>query len=561
LAALSLVTLVTVLRAQPAEATPALQFPWPTGTLHRINAGNCTYDCAPKHLSTSTNRYALDFEFGIGETVTAVTDGQVVDGKNNWTTESTDDRGNFLEIDYGAGYRIRYLHLQLGTPWAPGIAVGVWVKQGQHIGYSGNTAFVAAHLHFDLKRYDALGSPSAHLPEPMSGQVGFGAYGAVPGVSSPSWVSRPVRWPTGNFYTANARADALHLCCDTFLKTWQSNGNGTFGIGSFSPQGGNYNMNLGTWLSGNYDLGSSRDLAHLCCSNYMHTWLGNGAGSFSVPIFTPSGGGYNVQNGSWQSGRFLSGLDSLFHICCSTYGHLWLSNGNGTWVVGAPYSPWPGYGMQLGSWLTGDFDGNGLTDLFHAWGATQVNVWLSTGSGTFNVIGFTPRGGGYSVQNGSYRVADINDDGRSDIVHLCCANYIETWLSNGNGTFNLPGAFQPWAGYGVQQGHWLTGEFTQPGGLGADLIHICCATWANIWKSNGNGTFSVVNAPNGWSPWANYGMLEGSWHVGDFTGDGRTDLLHALGGSSANIWKAKSNNSGTFDVNGFTPGAGYCMLC
>jgi hypothetical protein len=137
-------------------------------------------------------------------------------------------------------------------------------------------------------------------------------------------------------------------------------------------------------------------------------------------------------------------------------------------------------------------------------------------------------------------------------------NNINTWLATTPGHFNVFSTTMPWGGYGVQQGHWLVGEFTQPGGLGADLIHICCTNAANIWKSAGNGSFSVIN---GWSPWPNYGMVDGSWHAADFTGDGRTDVLHAWGAASSNIWQPRPDNTGTFNVNGSSPGRGYCMLC
>lgn len=182
---------------------------------------------------------------------------------------------------------------------------------------------------------------------------------------------------------------------------------------------------------------------------------------------------------------------------------------------------------------------------------------MATASGAFNIVPFTPRGGGYGVQQGSYHVADVSGDGRSDIVHLCCSNYVETWVSNGNGSFNLPGAWQPWQNYGVQYGQWLTGRFDFSTGS-QDLIHICCTNTVNVWRSNGNGTYSVIN---GWSPWPNYGMLDGSWHAADFTGDGRTDILHAVGPNHENTWKARINNSGMFDVTVYIPGGGYCMLC
>lgn len=156
-----------------ALAAPDLQLPWPGGVQHRIFGGN-TYGC-DTHSVPERNYYGIDFVFGSNDHVAAVTAGTVVDGENAWQV-GDDGRGNFLEIDHGGGYRSRYLHLSLSTPWAPGIGIGSAVSQGQLIGYAGGTGGVPVHLHFDMQFYDAQGS-HAHRAEPMSGYTGFGFYG------------------------------------------------------------------------------------------------------------------------------------------------------------------------------------------------------------------------------------------------------------------------------------------------------------------------------------------------------------------------------------------------
>jgi len=529
---------------------PAFQLPWPTNTTHRINFGN-TYGC-DTHDDASDDGlddyWAIDFEFARNEPVTAVADGTA-----NFVGDNLlDGYGTKVVLDHWNGNTTLYAHLVPNPP----VANGTRVNQGQVIGYADDTGHSGGdHLHF-VARYNGV----SYAPEPMSGQGGFGNYGACrPPYPNPSpyWISRPVRWPAGDFYTPYPRADVVHLCCDGYAHPWQSNGNGLFTLGYFNPRPG-YNMNAGSCQSGQFDNGAGRDLIHLCCSNYVETWLGNGNGTFALTQYPPPPGNYGVQAGSWQAGRFLGGAwDSLVHLCCPGYVHFWTSQENGNWTVGQPWSPWPGYGVQSGTWLTGDFDGDARTDLFHAWGGDSANIWYSQGNGTFDVRNFSPSPG-YAISAGQWRVADFNGDGRSDLAHLYGASGIAMWRSTGSRNspqFTVTPVPVPPGGYGVQQGQWLAGHFNVAGGW-EDLIHICCAGYVRIWLSNGDATFTVSNP---WAPWGGYGMLDGSWHRSDFTGDGRTDLLHAWGGSSANTWKA--NSSGTFDVTGYTPQAGYCMLC
>jgi hypothetical protein len=50
--------------------------------------------------------------------------------------------------------------------------------------------------------------------------------------------------------------------------------------------------------------------------------------------------------------------------------------------------------------------------------------------------------------------------------------------------------FRPWAGYAMPNGIWLTGDFDGDGRQ--DLVHAVQSTdYAHTWLSNGNGTFRV----------------------------------------------------------------------
>lgn len=72
--------------------------------------------------------------------------------------------GNLVKIRHAYGYETRYAHL---SRFGPGIRVGAKVKQGQVIGYVGDTGLVtAAHLHYELRRDGrAIDVRTAKLPD------------------------------------------------------------------------------------------------------------------------------------------------------------------------------------------------------------------------------------------------------------------------------------------------------------------------------------------------------------------------------------------------------------
>jgi hypothetical protein len=148
------------------------------------------------------------------------------------------------------------------------------------------------------------------------------------------------------------------------------------------------------------------------------------------------------------------------------------------------FRPWAGYAIPNGLWLPGDFNGDGRDDILHAVANSDyTHPWLSKGDGTFDVKTFRPWAG-YAIPNGLWLVGDFNGDGRDDILHAVAGtDYVHLWQSRGDGTFDI-GTFRPWAGYAIPNGLWLPGDFN--GDKRYDILHaVANSDYTHPWLSNG----------------------------------------------------------------------------
>ncbi len=214
--------------------------------------------------------------------------------------------------------------------------------------------------------------------------------------------------------------------------------------------------------------------------------------------------------------------------------------------------------------IPGDFNGDGRMDFLRQeknnWdnnALATAEVWLSNGNGTFTVT--TPNGADRLKGDETNLIpGDFNGDGRMDLLRQEKNNWdndalatAEVWLSNGNGTFS---SVEP------SGAEWLKGDETNliPGDFNGDgrmdFLRQEKNAWdddavntAQVWLSHGDGTFSVLN-PNeaDWLKGDETNLLPG-----DFNGDGLTDVLRQeknawdnVLDTTAQVWL--SQGDGTF---------------
>jgi hypothetical protein len=224
--------------------------------------------------------------------------------------------------------------------------------------------------------------------------------------------------------------------------------------------------------------------------------------------------------------------------------------------------------------LSGDFDGDGLTDVV----ATGPGWWLSVpiaisnGDGTFTTRNLVSPGGSsqnfniYSSQAGAKVVAgDFDNDGRTDLV----ATGIGWWgtlpiaRSLGDGTFSVTNnansdgtnfnQFSSQAGAKVVSGDFDGDGFT-------DLAATGVSSWGTttpIVLSNGPSmSFRLLQTTGGddfnvFSSQAGVTVL-----AGDFNGDGRTDLIATGVSWWVSLPIALSNGDGTFTTKNLVDSGG-----
>jgi hypothetical protein len=231
---------------------------------------------------------------------------------------------------------------------------------------------------------------------------------------------------------------------------------------------------------------------------------------------------------------------------------VFLGNGDGTFQPAVSY---PTGRSGLWSVAIADVNGDGKPDLLvvsdvnPATGFNSVGVLLGNGDGTFQPVVFYSAGGVVSNEFNyqSIAVADVNGDGKPDLLVANAVPGVGVLLGNGDGTF------QPVVTYtaspifqtqslaaadvnGDGKIDLIVTGFGESGGLAAVLL------------GNGDGTFQPAVA---YSTGGNANAVA----VADVNGDGKPDILVANGYGAGVLL---GNGDGTFQpVTTYSSGGAY----
>jgi hypothetical protein len=143
--------------------------------------------------------------------------------------------------------------------------------------------------------------------------------------------------------------------------------------------------------------------------------LGKGDGTFQPAVAYGSGGDYAFSvavadiNGDGKLDVLVANAYANTGCCLPGPLGVLLGNGDGTFQSVIPYSP----GASLGQIALADVNGDGKLDVVTTSGNTNAMVLLGNGDGTFQAPVFNGTGG---VGANGIAVADVNGDGRPDVM-------------------------------------------------------------------------------------------------------------------------------------------------
>lgn len=209
--------------------------------------------------------------------------------------------------------------------------------------------------------------------------------------------------------------------------------------------------------------------------------------------------------------------------------------------------------------IVGDFNGDGKTDLALTGGPgwNTLPVAFSNGNGSFSVTNDNCAFfAACATQGATVMKGDFNGDGKMDLALVGGPgwNTVPVALSNGNGSFNVTNNSLPdFAVWATQGAKLVTGDFNADGKTDIALVGGPGWNTVPVAFSNGNGSFTSTNrpAPN----FASIAPTAAAILVGDFNGDGKSDIALTGGDDWQTVPVAFSTGTGDFSITSGMAGA------
>jgi RHS repeat-associated protein len=285
----------------------------------------------------------------------------------------------------------------------------------------------------------------------------------------------------------------------------------------------------------------------------FHLWVVDGATITGGALAIPSQGGLPAPPAGWAyaGAADFNGDGKSDVLLRSATGELyvWLVDGasisgSAVSILGQGSLPIPPSGWSIAG--TGDFNGDGKSDLLFRDAAGTLHAWMIDGASIANSNLAVLSQGSFPAPPAGWAfagIADFNADGKSDVLLQNSAGELYVWLGNAasisGGLIEIPGQGvlpTPPSGSSVMG----TGDFNGDGK--GDLLIRNASGLLSIWLVNGNaiangsmallGQGNLPTMPNGWA-FAN---------TADYNGDGKADVIIKNGVGQLHVWLVDGAN-------------------
>ncbi len=189
-----------------------------------------------------------------------------------------------------------------------------------------------------------------------------------------------------------------------------------------------------------------------------------------------------------------------------------------------------------------DTNADGKADLIKFNTSGTVYTFLSNGDGTFDEANYHTNDGPGGAGKGYVNIADINGDGRVDLIKHDSGGAVYTYITNSDGSFST--SYHTTNGPGGDGENKVTLADSNGDGK-ADLIKLdsdVSNVYVYNFLSNGDGTFDSNYSTNT--------SAVPNIHVADINTDGLTDLIRYKDDGTVHMYPSKGD--GTFDGNYFS---------
>jgi hypothetical protein len=269
----------------------------------------------------------------------------------------------------------------------------------------------------------------------------------------------------------------------------------------------------------------------------IYVLLGNGDGTFTTLSFPFAVDSFDAP----VVADFNSDGKLDFVLRTSTGLAVFLGNGDGTFTAGPTISVDP-----LPTFTVADLNNDGIPDLLVGKGAA-LYAYLGDGSGGFVAPKLAFQGiiAGLGALTG-----DFNGDGDTDVLLVSTFGTLQVLLGNGDGTLRTGPANPTISNSGFSLSAGVVGDLNNDGIYDLVIADQLAIFPAVVLLGNGDGTFTVLPRDSHLTSASN------SVALADFNGDGILDAVFPyLYGGDTNVYIGRGD--GTFTPDIYSPGLAY----